>query len=189
MNNQKKFVICCFKKTEKPGKPSETQLQCFSSDKHGNTLYIVDHYMSAVPEQVVREGVHYYCGVNEIIHTINDRHFVVTVSVIEPIEGIEGGAFWDQTTKNGNQWQYRTTMKNFDLMIVVDRRCQNVPSAAGQFWSFDLAKVVSVVNGFVIVSAMLKETFASERKWRQQMKKREQGQLNKPVTKQSDLAA
>ncbi|MFA5934878.1 MAG: hypothetical protein WC827_03285 [Candidatus Paceibacterota bacterium] len=172
MNSQKKFVILCFDKAEKPGKPGQTQLQSFSGDKHGSTLYLVDHRMSAIPEQSVREGVHYYCGINGIIGENQDRHFVVTVSVIESIEGIEGGAFWDQTTKNGKQWQYRTTMKNFDLMIVVDRRCQKVPSAAGQFWSFDIENVVSVVPGSIILSAELLETFPNEHKWRKVMKKR-----------------
>jgi hypothetical protein len=165
---QKEYVVCRFFMKERHDRPGQKQLQCYLGNSETGTLYVVDHKMTLIREDTIKEGVPYYCGISRILAQ-SDRVAVVTVVVLEEIE-FSKGAFGINQMRS--QWQCNLTSSNSVLyMFIIDKNCKKTPSATGEFWTFKLNKVISVMEGSVIMSVLLDEPTISERAKRRREKK------------------
>ncbi len=168
---KKEYVVCRFTKKDRRDRPGQ-QLQCYLGNRDVGKLYVIDYKMSLIPENAVKEGVPYYCGISQIL-TQNDRVAVITVVVLEEID-FSKGAF--EVNRVRDQWQCRLTSdNNVSYTFVIDTVCKKVPVTTGEFWTFTLNKVVSVLEDSVIMSVILDEPIISERAKRRREKK-ENGQ-------------
>lgn len=155
----KQYIVGRFFLKARHDRPGQ-QLQCYLGVRGAGTLYVIDRNVSPIPESAIKEGVPYYCGVNQVL-VQNDHVSVVTVAVLEEIN-FSKGAFG--INQNRNQWQsHMTSENNVSYTFVIDNACTKMPAAMGESWTFKINRVVNVMEDSVVMSVILDEPVISDR--------------------------